>query len=291
MEIVFLTGLSGAGKSQAANLLEDWGYACVDNIPLSLIAPLAETYRTSPAFGGKLAVVTDIRCAGVLDDLLPLIGALREGGDVCTLIFLDCRDETVIHRYKFTRRLHPLSQRDGIAITEALARERALLAPVRAQADVLIDTSDISVTTLKGILEEALGRRARQGLLVLCMSFGFKYGIPPDADTVLDVRCFPNPYHVPALRPLTGLDAPVRAYVFDSPDTVRYMETLRAYFAEMLPLYEKEGRKQFTIAVGCTGGQHRSVAIAQALSESLSADGYRAVVIHRDVAGGRREAL
>lgn len=286
MEIIFLTGRSGAGKSQAADILEDWGYNCVDNIPVDLIPQLVEMQRSDAACRGKLVIVTDVRYAGNFEVLIPLAEALRRGGDTCRIVYLDCRDEVVINRYKFTRRLHPLMLRCRTGISEALRRENELLLPLKKRADVLIDTSDISTHQLQSILEGVLEGVSSRGIFICCMSFGFKYGIPAEADTVLDVRCFPNPYYIESMRDKTGLDPEVNRYIFSFEETKRYMDYLKEYFLYMLPLYKREGKKQFTAAIGCTGGQHRSVAIADRLHTILHEHGYDTVVIHRDAQTG-----
>lgn len=282
MEIIFLTGRSGAGKSQAADCLEDWGYNCVDNIPAELIAALVDTMRRSSSFCGKLAIVSDVRYEGDLASLIDLIERFRSLGDICRVIYLDCRDDVIINRYKFTRRLHPLMIRRRIGIADALALENEMLLPLKKHADVRIDTSELSTHQLQRMLETFLATDPVGGMFLCCMSFGFKYGIPAEADTVLDVRCFPNPYYIESMRPKTGLDPEVNRYVFSFEETRRYVDMLKEYFLFMLPLYKKEGKKQFTVAVGCTGGQHRSVAIADRLGVLLCENGYDAVVIHRN---------
>ena len=285
MNIVLLTGCSGAGKSRAANILEDWGYTCVDNIPLTMISVLVDMHRKDATSGDKLAIVTDVRCTTDFRALSPLVQSLREAGDICRVVYLDCRDDVLINRYKFTRRLHPLTLRYGTGMEDALLRERQMLRDAYECADVRIDTSDITPAQLTQILEHALAGETHNGIYICCMSFGFKYGIPPEADTVFDVRCFPNPYHVEGLREKNGLHPEVNAYVFSFPETHQYIERLRDYFLFMLPLYEKEGKKQFTVAVGCTGGQHRSVAIADRLNTIFLENGYNSVVIHRNMDG------
>ena len=290
MEIIFLTGRSGAGKSQAAHCLEDWGYNCVDNIPVDLIAALVDTMRNSASFAGKLAVVIDVRYEGALASLPGLIAQLRAVGDLCRMIYLDCRDDVLINRYKFTRRLHPLMIRRRIGISDALRLENDMLLPMRKSADVRIDTSDLNTHQLQCLLERYLATDPNGGIFLCCMSFGFKYGIPAEADTVLDVRCFPNPYYIEPMRPKTGLDPEVNRYIFSFEETRRYMDMLREYFLFMLPMYKNEGKKQFTVAVGCTGGQHRSVAIADKLGAILHENGYDTVVIHRNAKFGGTNA-
>ncbi|MBQ5886650.1 MAG: RNase adaptor protein RapZ, partial [Clostridia bacterium] len=205
MNIVLLTGCSGAGKSRAANILEDWGYTCVDNIPLTMISVLVDMHRKDATSGDKLAIVTDVRCTTDFRALSPLVQSLREAGDICRVVYLDCRDDVLINRYKFTRRLHPLTLRYGTGMEDALLRERQMLRDAYECADVRIDTSDITPAQLTQILEHALAGETHNGIYICCMSFGFKYGIPPEADTVFDVRCFPNPYHVEGLREKNGL--------------------------------------------------------------------------------------
>ncbi len=283
MEFLFLTGMSGAGKSQAANVLEDIGYYCIDNMPAALILPFADIYTQSPGKFTKVAFVVDTRGEMEFDTLKSAILRLRENGNSCRLIFLDCADVVLSNRYRESRRMHPLAAKYGISVSEALAKERALLATLHDQQDYFIDTTNLTVRQLKEKLNAILLGKTEGSLLVSCVSFGFKYGILQDADLVFDVRCFKNPYWEPALREKTGLDEEVRAYVFSDPHTEKFLTQLEQMLDELMPLYMKEGKTQLTIGIGCTGGKHRSVAITEELCLYLRTQAYNVISLHRDI--------
>jgi UPF0042 nucleotide-binding protein len=283
-EVLVITGLSGAGRTQAAGVLGDLGWYVVDNLPPRMIAPLAGMMR--PQAGGvqRLAVVVDVRSGEFFDTLMEALGSLRQAGTDYRIIFLDAADDELVRRYESVRRPHPL-QGEG-TILQGIAKERQLLASLRQQADEYIDTTHTSVHDLAARMTGLARPEAAPDLSVAITSFGFKYGLPADANNVVDVRFMPNPYWVDELRHLTGLDRPVRDFVLDRPLAqdfiVKVLDLLEATFDA-----HRQGRDfHISVAVGCTGGKHRSVAVAEELAARLRAGGVRARAIHRDV--GRR---
>lgn len=286
MNLVIVTGLSGAGKSQAANALEDMGYYCVDNIPPAIIPAFVDLSKRESEGLSRLAVVTDIRGGSMFEEIEAVLCDLKTKNIGYKILFLDASDEALIRRYKENRRKHPLCDTEGVSLSEAVRLEREKLASLRAQADFYIDTSLTTVAEFKAILTETFQKSAEGGLRILCKSFGFKYGIDGDADTVFDVRCLPNPFYVEELKHKTGLDKPVSDYVMDSPDSVRFKEKVTEFADFTIPLYIREGKSQLVIAFGCTGGKHRSVTFAEALYSHLKEKGYNASVIHRDINKG-----
>ena len=282
MAFVVITGVSGAGKSRAVNSLEDLGFYCVDNMPPALIPKFAELCLQTEGKIRNVAIVTDVRGGALFNSLFDGLDELRKQGGEYKILFLDADDSVLIRRFKETRRRHPL-QEAGSSITDALRNERELLRPARERADYIIDTSNLSPAQLKEQITVLFMGDNRTGLMVSCMSFGFKYGTPTESDLVFDVRCFPNPFYIDELKPLTGLDAPVRDYVFSSEKTCTFMKKLFDMIDFLLPLYMEEGKSQLVIAIGCTGGRHRSVAIAEALYRHLLDRGIRAAVSHRDI--------
>ncbi len=283
MEFIIITGMSGAGKSQAANTLEDLGWYCIDNMPSKLLAKFAELCVASPEKMSKVAFVVDVRGEAEFETLFSELDGLRAKGITCRSVFLDCDDEVIISRYKFTRRTHPFVASGNISMADAIALERQLLAPAVALADYKIDTTNLSSVQLKEKIVGIVNTETTEDVLVTCMSFGFKHGAAAEADLVFDVRCFPNPYYYDELKDHTGLEAPVRDFVFSHSETVEFISKLYDMVDYLLPLYKKEGKAQLIIAVGCTGGKHRSVAISEALSAHLSEGGYKTVTIHRDI--------
>jgi UPF0042 nucleotide-binding protein len=282
MAFVIVTGLSGAGKSRAINALEDIGFYCVDNMPPSLIPKFAELCLKT---GGKIenvAIVTDVRGGALFNGLFDSLDELNKQGGDYKILYLDASDDVLIHRFKETRRKHPLVEAGG-SISEALETERAILRPARERADYIIDTTNLSPAQLKERITVLFLGDKKTGLIVNCMSFGFKYGIPAEGDLVFDVRCFSNPFYVDELKRLTGLDAPVRDYVFASSKTQGFMTRLFDLIDYLMPLYAEEGKSQLVVAIGCTGGKHRSVAIAEALYRHLLEKGVRTAVNHRDI--------
>lgn len=283
MEFLIITGMSGAGKSQAADTLEDLGWYCIDNMPALLIPKFAEIYSATPARQGKVAFVVDIRGEVEFETLFSRLDELKLQNFNCRTIFMECADEVIISRYKFTRRTHPLVAADGISMTEALKRERELLSYARLRADYIIDTTKLSTAQLKEKIAGIVQTGSLHEMFVTCMSFGFKHGAASEADLVFDVRCFPNPYYYDELKEHTGLEAPVRDFVFSHDETNEFCKKLYDMIDFLLPLYGKEGKAQLIIAIGCTGGKHRSVAITEALAAHIRKNGYRTVTIHRDI--------
>ncbi len=283
MNLVIVTGLSGAGKSQAANALEDMGYYCVDNIPPAIIPAFVDLSKRESEGFSKLAVVTDIRGGSMFSDIEKVLVRLKTMGIEYKILFLDASDDVLIRRYKENRRKHPLCDAEGLSLSDAVRSEREKLARIRSMADFDIDTSLLSSAQLKTILTETFLKSAESGLRILCKSFGFKYGIDTDADNIFDVRCLPNPYYVDELKYRTGLEAEVSAYVMNSSDSEKFKKTVFEFADFSIPLYIKEGKSQLVFSFGCTGGKHRSVTFAELLCAHLKGKGYNASVIHRDI--------
>ena len=283
MEILVISGLSGAGKSCAASCLEDIGYYTVDNMPAAIIPKFAEFSAESDGRYDRVALVNDIR-GGVdsFQELLEVIDRLREGGTVCRLLYLEADTQSIIKRYKETRRRHPLME-SGATIEDAVKRETELLRPLRERADFVIDTTQLSAAKLRGELYRLFAEKGQQSRMSInVVSFGYKYGVPLEADLVFDVRCMPIPFYIPELREKTGLDQPVADYVFSFRQTHDFMEKLRDLLTFSLPLYAEEGKTELVIAVGCTGGKHRSITFARKIAEYCTALGYEPGVQHRD---------
>ena len=287
MEILIISGLSGAGKSSAATYLEDMGYYTVDNVPADIILKFAAFCAQSDGRYDRVALVSDIRSGERgFEALLNAMERLRQGGDVCRLLFITADLETIIKRYKETRRRHPLML-DGMTIEQAMRREQELLRPLREHADFVIDTTRMPAVKLRNELYSMFGDRSMRGKLsVSVVSFGYKYGIPLEADLVFDVRFLPNPFYVPELKQKTGMDGEVYDYVFSFPQTNAFVEKLKGMFSFLLPLYAEEGKSTLVIAIGCTGGRHRSVSIARCVTAYLSALGYPAFENDRDITRG-----
>lgn len=283
MELVIVTGMSGAGKSVAANALEDIGFYCIDNMPPSLIRPVAELSARGQAGLGKVAIVTDIRGGKMFEELLPTLKHMKEQKIGFKLLFLDASDEKLVTRYKETRRRHPMLQNNSASVLEAVENEREMMAPLKEAADYIIDTTTMSTSGFKQRIVDMFLGDISQGLTVQCMSFGFKYGCVSEADIVFDVRCLTNPFYVDGLRAHTGLEAPVRDFVMGLPETKELADRLLALIDYSVPLYCKEGKSQLVIAIGCTGGKHRSVVFAEMIKDHLLKNNYRAVVTHRDI--------
>jgi len=287
MEILIISGISGAGKSKAASFLEDMGFYIVDNMPAMMMLKFAE-FCAGGVNGryDRVALVYDVRTAASDTELAEVLEKLRGLNGTCRLLFLTAEPETIIKRYKETRRLHPLS-RDGASLEEAVHREREVMEPIRKQADYVIDTSRFSTAQLRGELLRLFDGKGEEGALsVSVASFGYKYGLPMDADLVFDVRFMPNPFYIEELRPKTGMDQEVFDYVFSFQQTKDYLEKLKDLIAFSLPLYAEEGKTQLVIAVGCTGGHHRSVSVARALASYIRGLGYQVTEDHRDLGRG-----
>lgn len=283
LEFVIVTGMSGSGKSVVMNALEDIGFYCIDNMPPALISSFALLCMQSTGGIDRVAVVADIRGKEFFNGAADEISNLKRLGIEYKVLFVDTDDTVLKKRYKETRRRHPLAVESNISITEALQMERRELNTFRATADFVLDTTHFSPAQTREKVAQLFLDNSSNALIVNCMSFGFKYGIPTEADLVFDVRCFPNPFYVPELKNLTGLDEPVKNYVFQSDATKGFLTRLFDMVSYMLPLYISEGKSQLVIGIGCTGGKHRSVAIAQALHDYLHENGQRAAVIHRDI--------
>ena len=284
MKIIIVTGMSGAGKSTALNVLEDEGYYCVDNMPISLMpkfAELADGHNQDKGYN-NIALGIDIRSGHSLAELDSVLDYMKEKKYEYTIVFLESSDEVLIKRYKETRRAHPLAK-DG-RVDKAIMLEREQLKFLKQRADVIIDTSQLLTREFKEELEKiVLGRKEFNNLMVTVLSFGFKYGIPSDADIVFDVRFLPNPYYVEELRPLTGNDKKIQDYVMKAPEAEEFLERVDGLIQFLLPNYVKEGKSSLVIAVGCTGGKHRSVTLANAIAKRLSKTPYGCKVEHRDI--------
>jgi UPF0042 nucleotide-binding protein len=280
-EVVVITGMSGAGRSTASNVLEDLGYFVIDNMPPELVERVMELAAAAGATMDRVALVVDVRGRPLWGDVQPHVRALRDRGVELRLLFLDADDDALVKRYEAARRRHPLAD-DGRVI-DGIARERALLADLRAEADLVIDTSTTNVHELRARVTDAFGGRGR-AMVVNVVSFGFKHGTPRDADMVLDVRFLDNPHWVDELRPLTGLDQAVADYVFSGPLAKEFMERLCTLLDIMVPAFIEDGKRYLTIAIGCTGGRHRSVALAERLAEYLMRFDVRVQIEHRDCA-------
>ena len=286
MEILIISGLSGAGKSTAASFLEDMGFYIVDNMPAAMILKFAEFCAGGNGRYDRVALVYDVRTASSFTELFDVLDKLKAMEAQCRMLFLEAAPEVIIKRYKETRRRHPLAGGTD-SLEEAVEKERALMAPVKERADFVIDTSRTSTAQLRGELLRLFGQEGEKGgMTVSVTSFGFKYGLPLDADLVFDVRFMPNPFYIEDLRPRTGLDQAVSDYVFQFPQTRDYMKKLEDLLAFSLPLYAEEGKTSLTIAVGCTGGHHRSVAVTHALAGFIRDQGYQVLENHRDMARG-----
>jgi len=284
MELIIVTGMSGAGKSNAANVLEDIGFYCIDNIPPSLITEFAKLTRRGQSELSKVAIVTDIRGGEMFNEIDDVLNQLKENGIEYKLLFLDASDECLVKRYKETRRVHPMrAGTENMSLMEAVGREREILKFVRAKADYIIDTTYTTTGSLKQRMTSLFLGDSSKGMSIQVMSFGFKYGSVPEADLVFDVRCLPNPYYIDELRPLTGLDDDIRDFVLSCANTNGYVERLLSLLDYSVPLYCAEGKSQLVIAIGCTGGKHRSVVLTELLYNHFSDNGFRASVYHRDV--------
>ena len=282
-EIVLLTGVSGAGKSTAMGFMEDAGYYCIDNMPAQLISTFIGLIESSDDFN-KIAFVADVRSKGVFTAFTEAVESIKDNGDyLVKIIFLDIKIPVALKRYKLTRRKHPFADKFSGRLVEALEYEKEMLKPIRQSADFVIDTSDLTNQQLRERLTQILIGEDKEIMNINVMSFGFKHGIPTDADFVLDVRCLPNPYWVESLRSKTGLDKEVTDYVFSFDQANELLERLKSLLDFLNPLYIKEGKSQVVIAIGCTGGNHRSVAIAEALYKYFKRRWDNVTVNHRDI--------
>jgi UPF0042 nucleotide-binding protein len=293
LDFTIVTGLSGAGRSEAANVLEDLGFFVIDNLPPALIPKVSELARAPGRPPVRYALGVDVR-SGALEDLHVALEELRESGVRTRILFLEASDDMLVRRYEASRRKHPLAG-PGVRgapvkadrVSEAIADERALLEPLKAQADLVVDTTTLNVHELRDRLRDLFATGAAdQALQTSIVSFGFKHGLPTDVDLVFDCRFLPNPHWVESLRPLPGTDPRVRRYVLKQPETEAFLAELERLFALLLPAYVREGKAYLSIAVGCTGGHHRSVVLAEELAKVLERLGFEARVHHRDVERG-----
>lgn len=284
MEFIIVSGLSGAGKSTVMSILEDIGFFCVDNLPPALIPKFAELCQAGTGAYERVAMVCDIRGGQTFDGLFEALDDLKEMRMDYQILFVEADTETIIKRYKETRRAHPLMGGD-VTLPEAVELERSAMEPVRERAAYVLDTTALSTKKLRDEVLQlfAPNRERREQMSISVTSFGFKYGIPMEADMVFDVRFLPNPFYIDGLRELTGLDAPVRDYIFSFPATGEFLSHLEGLMAFLLPQFVEEGKSALVIAVGCTGGKHRSVAITRALAELIRDKGYPAGENHRDM--------
>ena len=283
--ILVITGMSGAGKSRVIMELQDLGWFCIDNLPPALMTKVIEGMRLSNEEMPRTAIVADIRAGrDALPEISRALESWRIEGLAYRLVFIDASDEVILRRYKENRRPHPLSPDGKRPLTACITEERELLESLRGQADIVIDTSETAARQLKEKLSELFLNSPEDGEISISLtSFGFKYGLPTDADMVIDVRFLPNPYYVTELKPKCGLDQPVADYVLSSEVTAVFLQKYLDLLAFLLPNYQLEGKRHFTVAVGCTGGRHRSVAMAEELARRIERLGYTVTVNHRDI--------
>lgn len=282
MRFIIITGISGAGKSLVAKYLEDMGFFCVDNLPPALMPKFAEICSQSGGKMQKIAMVIDIRGGELLNDLLPGLDALKEAGFSYEILFMEASDKVLIKRYKESRRTHPLAP-EGRVI-KGINEERKVLQKIKDRANFIIDTSNLTPRQLKEEISNIIddGKTFR-GLIINIISFGFKYGVPIDCDLVFDVRFIPNPYYIESMKKLTGKHDAVRDYVLGMKETADFLSKLADMLDFLIPNYIREGKSQLVIGIGCTGGRHRSVAIADSLYNTFVAMGHRVVIDHRDI--------
>jgi UPF0042 nucleotide-binding protein len=285
IDFIVVTGMSGAGKSAASRCLEDLGFFCIDNLPAALIPKVAELCAQSEKRIERVSLVVDAREGRFLDDLGVMLAALRRDGHRVRMLFLDASDEALVRRFSESRRPHPLAPA-GSAL-EGIRAERARLQDLKARADLVMDTSSFTVHEFRKLLTTAFLDLPRPGAMVLTLvSFGYRHGLPVDADLVFDARCLPNPHFVESLRPLSGQAAPVVQYVLASRESQGFLERVEQLLAFALPLYVHEGKAYLTVAIGCTGGRHRSVVLVEELARRLTQAGHEVTVRHRDVEVG-----
>ena len=283
-DVVVITGMSGSGRTQALHVFEDMGYFCIDNLPPRLLLQLAELVGINSGVGRHLAVTCDLRSQGLFDEITDSLQQLRDHEITCQVVFLDTSDEVLMRRYDENRRRHPLAQ-PGESLASTISRERAQLAVVRDASDLVIDTSHMKVRELRRRLRRAFSELTDQQLMeVSVFSFGFKHGMPVEPDLMIDVRFLPNPFYDPKMRTLTGNDKLVSDFVLQNPVTEKFLEAWWSLLDVAMPGYVAEGKSHLSIAVGCTGGQHRSVAIANATAAYLERGGYHVSLSHRDLA-------
>jgi RNase adapter protein RapZ len=279
-QLVILTGLSGSGKSTVLKAFEDMGFYCVDNLPVELIPIFAELHSAGEGDFARAALLVDAREGAQLHRLPLLLKHLRRDHPI-TLVFIDASEDSLLRRYSETRRPHPLGK--DVSVRESLQQERVIMQPIRKLADVVIDTSKFNVHELRQFVTERFRNPDKRPMLVSVVSFGYRYGVPSDADLVFDVRFLPNPHFVPSLRGFTGKDAKVRRYIRSFPQTGEFLKRINGLLAYLIPHYIQEGKSYLTIAFGCTGGKHRSVMLGEEVRSALEKHGFSAKVTHRDI--------
>jgi RNase adapter protein RapZ len=279
-QLVILTGLSGSGKSTVLKAFEDMGFYCVDNLPVELIPIFAELHAAGEGDFARAALLVDAREGLQLEKLPGLLRHLRREHPI-TLVFIEANEDALLRRYSETRRPHPLGK--DFSVRESLHHERVLMDPIRKLADVVIDSSQFNVHELRQFVNERFRSESQRPMLVSLVSFGFKFGVPTDADLMFDVRFLPNPHFVPKLRPFTGKDPQVRRYIRSFPQTGEFLRRMQGLLTYLIPHYIEEGKSYLTIAFGCTGGKHRSVMMAESMKQSLEKRSYATRVVHRDI--------
>ena len=283
MKLLIITGMSGAGKSQVANVLEDRGYFCVDNIPPQIIPAFVSMSEMGNEKLQKMAIVTDIRGGEMFSEISKVILEIKKKEIELKILFLDADNDVLENRYKENRRTHPLCDQQGLSLSDAVKKERETLKDIKKTADYVVDTGKFSLSELTAKINETIFGEAIGGLNIICKSFGFKYGPDSEADLVLDVRCLPNPYYVEELKSKTGLQKEVRDYILDFPESREFQEKIFDILDFSLPLYLKEGKSRLVIDFGCTGGKHRSVTFAELTAKHLKKQGYTVKTVHRDI--------
>ena len=279
-QLVILTGLSGSGKSTVLKAFEDMGYYCVDNLPVELIPIFAELHAAGEGDFARAALLVDAREGLQLEKLPGLLRHLRNEHPII-LVYIEAHEDALLRRYSETRRPHPLGR--DYSVRESLQHERALMAPIRKLADVVVDTSQFNVHELRHFVNQRFKSESKRPLIISLVSFGYKFGVPTDADLMFDVRFLPNPHFVPKLRQYTGKDKKVRRYIQSFPQTGEFLRRMRGLLTYLIPHYIEEGKSYLTIAFGCTGGKHRSVMMAEWLKKALEKKGYATRVVHRDI--------
>ncbi len=287
MDIIIVSGMSGSGKNSVNKIIEDFGYFCIDNMPAELITELLDVYAKNPEKNKKISLTLDIRDEKNINRIVEVINTLKSSeGLTCRVIFLDASDDVIISRYKETRRIHPLVLTGNVSLKEALVAERGYIAPIRNAADFILDTTFLKISQAREIVAQMIGVNYSAGIVINCISFGYKYGIPQEADLVFDARCLPNPFYVPELKEHTGLEACVYDYVLSFDQSRQFVAKLSEFLTYLIPMYIEEGKAHLTIAIGCTGGKHRSVSMARSINDCLNKAGYTSSTIHRDINKG-----
>ena len=282
MKLLIITGMSGAGKSLAANDLEDMGFYCVDNIPPAIIPSFVSLSEMGNEELSKIAVVTDIRGGEMFSEISNTLNKLSQNNIDYKILFLDASDEVLVNRYRENRRKHPLCN-EKVPLNEAVSIERKALLDIRSKADFVLDTSKLSAVELKNSISSLIFGNANEGFSILCKSFGFKYGTDSEADLIFDVRCLPNPFYIDNLKKKTGLQNEVREYIFGFEDSVQFRDKVLDLIDFAVPLYIKEGKSRLVISFGCTGGKHRSVTFAETVGDFLQSKDYNVAKVHRDI--------